>query len=230
MQQEKLTKGIYFGYIGNLLFVAFGITSIFYYFTYENGSIFSKLLEGIAYGIEIFGFGILLYADWLFIKSLRLRRLLKFSFTAYILLEAVMMFLELNSYKIEDYKPFSMPVAMAHAAASGLVCFSFLQLDPDNVKWEFSIGACFTFIITGMMGCILGMRVYFSIMMSAIGFAALFWLMRFFRDREELEIDCYGDRATEKVFSSSTLFAEEKDEETENETEETQEKEEEINN
>ena len=208
MQQEKLTKGIFFGLIGNLLFVAFGLICLFYYYTYVNDSIFSKIIEVLAYCTEFMGFGLLLYADWLLIKSIRLRRLLKVSFSAYIILEAVMMMLELNAYKIDAYEPYSLAVAIAHAVVSGLVCFSFLQLDPHNVKWEMAIGACFTLIIAGMLGNILGIRVYFSIITNAVGFSVLFAAMKFFRDREQIEIDCYGDRANPVEFSSSTLFDE----------------------
>lgn len=205
-QHEKLTKGIMFGLIGNLLFVAFGIVGLIYYHTYDVESVLSKIIEVLAYCIEFMGFGLLAYADWLLIKSIRLRRLLKFSFSAYIILEAVMMILELNSYKIEAYEPFSLGVAIIHAIASGLACFAFLQLDPDNVKWEIAIGACFTLILAGMFGNLFGERVYFSIVTNAVGFSVLFGAMKFFYDREELEIDCYGDRANEAVFSSSTLF------------------------
>lgn len=206
-QHEKLTKGILFGFIGNLLFVAFGIVGLIYYHTYSAESIFSKIIEIIAYCIEFMGFGLLIYADWLLIKSIRFRRLLKFSFSAYIVLEAVMMILELNSYKIEAYEPFSLALAISHAVVSGLACFAFLQLDPDNVKWEVAIGACFTLILAGMLGNHFGERVYFSIVTNAIGFSVLFYAMKFFYDREQLEIDCYGDRATEAVFSGSTLFS-----------------------
>lgn len=208
MQQEKLTKGIFFGLIGNLLFVAFGLICLFYYYTYSNESLFSKIIEILAYCTEFMGFGLLLYADWLFIKSIRLRRLLKISFSSYIFFEAVMMILELNAYKIEAYEPYSLALAIAHAVISGMVCFSFLQLDPDNVKWEVAIGACFTLIIAGMLGNILGVRVYFSIITSAVGFSVLFAALKFFRDREQIEIDCRGDRANVSEFSSSTLFAE----------------------
>lgn len=206
MQQEKLTKGIFFGLIGNLLFVAFGLVCLLYYVTYKNDSFFSRTLEALAYSVEFLGFGLLLYADWLLIKSIRLRRLLKISFTAYIILEAVMMLLELNSYRVEFYEPYSLPLAMAHAAISGLACFAFLQLDPNNLKWEIAIGACFTLIVAGMLGNILGVRIYFSIITNAVGFSVLFGAMKFFRDREQIEIDCYGDRASEAVFSGSTLF------------------------
>ncbi len=208
MQQEKLTKGIFFGLVGNLLFVAFGLICLFYYYTYESGSIFSKVIEVTAYCTEFMGFGLLIYSDWLLIKSIRLRRLLKVSFSAYIVLEALMMILELNAYKIEAYEPYSLALAIVHAVVSGMVCFAFLQLDPDNVKWEVAIGACFTLIIAGMLGNILGVRIYFSIITNAVGFSALFASMKFFRDRGQIEIDCYGDRANAAEFSSSTLFAE----------------------
>lgn len=207
MQQEKLTKGILFGLIGNLLFVVFGLICLLYFYTFKNGSFYSKALEALAYSVELSGFGFLLYADWLLIKSIRLRRMLKFSFTAYIILEAVMMLLELNSYRIEAYQPYSLPLAMVHAVISGLAAFAFLQLDPNNVKWEIAIGACFTLIMAGMLGNILGVRIYFSIITNAVGFSVLFWALKFFHDRQQIEIDCYGDRASEAVFSGSTLFS-----------------------
>ena len=119
-----------------------------------------------------------------------------------------MMILELNAYKIEAYEPYSLALAIVHAVVSGMVCFAFLLLDPDNVKWEVAIGACFTLIIAGMLGNILGVRIYFSIITNAVGFSALFASMKFFRDRGQIEIDCYGDRANAAEFSSSTLFAE----------------------
>ena len=206
MKQEKLTKGIFFGLIGNLLFVAFGLICLLYYKTFSPESFFSRLLEAVAYVAEFAGFGLLLYADWLFIKSIRLRRMLKISFTIYIFLEVIMMILELNAYRFEAYQPHSLALAIVHAAVSGFAAFAFLQLDPDNVKWEIVIGACFTLIVAGMVGNLYGVRVYFSIITSAIGFSVLFAMMKFLRDRSQLEIDCYGDRASEMVFSGSTLF------------------------
>ncbi len=225
MQREKLTKGIFFGLIGNLLFIGFGLVCLLFYATYKDGSFFSRLLEAAAYSIEFLGFGFLIYADWLLIKSVRMRDLLKISFTAYIFLEAIMMILELNSGKIAAYEPYSLALAMVHATVSGLACFAFLQLDPDNVKWEVAICACFTLIVAGMLGNILGIRIYFSIITNAIGFAVLFGAMKFFRDREEINIDCYGDRASEAVFSSSTIFDSGKSEPKELEEAETEESE-----
>ena len=33
-------------------------------------------------------------------------------------------------------------------------------------------------------------------------------MMKFFRDRDQIEIDCYGDKANEMQFTGSTLFNE----------------------
>lgn len=204
--QEKLTKGIFFGLVGNILFVAFGLICLLYYYTYNAESIFSKIIEFIAYCTEFMGFGLLIYADYLLIASLRLRRMLKVCFSAYIVLESVMMFLELNAYNFTFYQPYSLTLAIVHAVVSAAACFAFLQLDPDNTKYEVAIITCIALILAGMLGNILGIRVYFSIMASALGFVVLFGAIHYLRSREEIEIDCYGDRANVAVFNSSTLF------------------------
>ncbi len=204
--QEKLTKGIFFGLVGNILFVTFGLICLLYYYTYNSESIFSKIMEFIAYCTEFMGFGLLIYADYLLIASLRLRRMLKVCFSAYIVLEAVMMFLELNAYNFSFYEPYSLPLAIVHAIVSAMACFAFLQLDPDNTKYEVAIITCIALILAGMLGNILGVRVYFSIMANALGFVVLFGAIHYLRSREEIEIDCYGDRANVAVFNSSTLF------------------------
>lgn len=204
--QEKLTKGIFFGLIGNILFVVFGLVCLLYYYTYNAEGIFSRIIEAIAYMVEFMGFGLLIYADYLLIASLRLRRMLKVSFSAYIVLEAMMMFLELNAYNFFFYQPYSLALAIVHAVVSAMACFAFLQLDPDNTKYEIAIVACIALILAGMLGNIFGIRIYFSIMASALGFVILFGAIHYLRSREEIEIDCYGDRANVAVYNSSTLF------------------------
>lgn len=211
--QEKLTKGIFFGLIGNIFFIVFCLVCLLYYYTYNSESFFSRLLEAVAYYTEILGFGLLIYSDYLLIVSIRLRRLLKISFSAYIVIEAVMMMLELNSYRFEFYQPYSLPLAIVHAVVSALVCFAFLQLDPENTKYEIAIIVCIALILAGMLGNILGIRIYFSIMANALGFSVMFGGIHFLRNREEIEIDCYGDRARVAEFNSSTLFSNDNSEE-----------------
>lgn len=204
--QEKLDKGLFFGLIGNALFVAFGVICYIFYLTYKDNSFFSRVLEAIAYCTEFLGFGLLIYADYLLAASLRLRNLLKISFTAYIVLEAVIMALELNSYRIEFYKPYSMAIAIVHAVISGAACLAFLQLDPDNPKFELTIVISIAMVFCGMLGVVLGIRAYFGVLINALSFAVLFALIRFLRSREEIEIDCNGDQARVAEYTSS-MFA-----------------------
>ncbi|MBO7395722.1 MAG: hypothetical protein J6U16_06345 [Ruminococcus sp.] len=202
---EKLEKGLFFGLIGNALFVAFGIICYIYYLTFHVDSMFSRILEVTAYCTEFLGFGLLIYSAALLAVSLRLRRLLKISYAAYIVLEALIMVLELNSGRIEFYAPYSMWLAIVHAAISGAACLAFLQLDPDNTKYEISVVICIGMIFFGMLGAIFGIRVYFSVITNAVSFTLLFGMIRFLLSREEMEIDCYGDRAHVAVYKS-TMF------------------------
>lgn len=207
---EKLNKGLFFGLIGNILFVVFGIVCFIFYKTYNSESIISKLLEVTAYAVEFMGFGLLMYSDYLLSVSLRLRRLLKVSYTAYIVLEALIMVLEINSVRFDSfYQPYSLALAIVHSVVSGAACFSFLQLDPDNPKFEGTIVASIALIFCGMLGAILGIRVYFSVLINALGFSLFFGMVNFLLSREEIEIDCYGDRARVAEYSSSTIFTKE---------------------
>lgn len=209
IMHEKLHKGLLFGFIGNLLFVAFGLICGIYYYTFHYESLLSRVLEVSAYCAEFLGFGLLIYSAYLLGVSLRLRRLLKVSFTAYIILEALIMVLELNSAWLDFYAPYSMWLAIIHAIVSAAACFAFLQLDPDNTKYEAVIVVSIGMILFGMLGAIFGIRVYFSVLINAVSFTLLFGAIRYLLSREEIEIDCYGDRARVAEYKS-TMFAEPK--------------------
>ena len=94
---ERLDKGIFLGIVGNILFILFGFICYLFYVSYEYKSLLSKVLEALAYIAEFSGFIILIYAGWLMFSAVRMRSWLKFGFSAYIVLEAVMMFLEINT-------------------------------------------------------------------------------------------------------------------------------------
>ena len=204
---EKLEKGLFFGFIGNILFVAFGLICALYYYTYDGYAMYPRFIEVLAYCVEFMGFGLLIYSDYLLSVSLRLRRLLKVSYTAYIVLEALMMVLELNGNNVDFYRPYSLALSIVHAIISAAACFAFLQLDPENTKYEITVVVCIGMILFGMLGTIFGVRVYFSILLNAVSFTLLFGMIRYLLSREEIEIDCYGDRANVAVYSS-TMFSE----------------------
>ena len=99
--RERLTSSFFFGLIGNLLFLGFAFVCMIYHVTYKADSGFTQLLAGIAYIVEFCGFALLMFTDYLIWNAVRDRKFLKIGFSVYIVLEAVMMVLELNSYKID---------------------------------------------------------------------------------------------------------------------------------
>ena len=200
--RERLNTGVFFGLIGNILFIVFALICIVYYKTYDGSSAFTKILEGLAYLSEICGFFALAYADYMIISSARLRTKMKIAFTLYIVFEVVMMILELNSYKFEFYKPYSTGLAIFHSLVSAAVCFTFIELDPGNKKFEGLIIICIGMIFCGMFGSNLHIRIYFGILINAFAFALLFAGIRYLTNRDEIEIDVYGDRATVNEYSS----------------------------
>lgn len=202
----RLRSALRSGLAGNLLFVLFGLICYVYYLTYDRESTFSKVLEFIAYAVEIAGFGSLIYSDYMLSTTVRMRNYMKVGYTVYIVLECVMMYFELNTMDLEFYKPYSLGLAIVHSIVSAAVCFSFLQLDPDRSKFEALIIICVGIMLGGMLGAIMGIRVYFSIVANTIGFSLMFAGIMYLLNREEMEIDCHGDRAKVVEYNSNTMF------------------------
>lgn len=200
---EKLSKGLTLGLVGNLFFVLFSIICFFYYYTFGINGIIITFIEVIAYACEVIGFICLILSIILICKTVRMRMSLKISFPVYIITEIVLMFLELNSYKMEFYKPYSLVLAIGHAVFSALVCFTFLSLDPGKVCLEILIVVSFAFILAGMLGNILGIRIYFSILTNAVAFSIMFATIKWMLAREMIEIDCYGDKARVAEYKST---------------------------
>lgn len=204
----RLRDGLRLGLAGNLLFVLFGFICYFYYLTYDRESAFSKTVEVIAYIVELGGFAALIISDFLLSTTVRMRNFMKIGFSVYIVLESLMMYFELNTMDLDFYQPYSLGLAIVHSIISAAVCFSFLQLDPDRSKFEMLIIICVGIMLGGMLGNILGIRIYFSIIANAVGFAILFAGIMYLLKREEMEIDCHGDRAKVTEYSSKTMFEE----------------------
>lgn len=204
---RKLNLGLNLGLIGNILFIIFSAICYVYYLIFDPESGFVKFLEILAYICEFSGFGTLIASDILIIKTARMRNWLKICFSLYIVIEAVMMTLELNSYKVNFYKPYSLLLAIVHSVFSAAVCFSFLTLDPDKKPYEIISIICIGIMLGGMFGNIIGIRIYFSIFTNAVAFTILFSSIKYMMKREIIEIDCYGDRARVAEYRS-TFFEE----------------------
>lgn len=204
---KKLNLGLNLGLAGNIMFIIFSAVCYFYYLIFNPESSFVKFLEITAYIFEFTGFASLILSDILISKTARMRNWLKIGFSVYIVTEAIMMTLELNSYRIDFYKPYSLLLAILHSIFSATVCFSFLTLDPDKKPFEVITIICIGIMLGGMMGNVIGIRIYFSILTNAISFTLLFASIKYMLKREIIEIDCYGDRARVAEYKS-TFFEE----------------------
>lgn len=200
---KKLSTGLTLGLVGNIFFILFSIICFFYYHTFGTEGIVIKFIEVIAYACEAAGFVCLLISILLICRTVRMRMWLKIGFPIYILVELVLMIFELNSYKLTFYEPYSLALAIIHAVFSAAVCFTFLSLDPGKVCLEVMIIVSFAVILTGMLGNILGVRIYFSILTNAVAFSILFGSIKWMLGREMIEIDCYGDKARVAEFKST---------------------------
>lgn len=200
---ERLNSGLKFCLIGNIMFLLFSIVCFFYYKTFEAKSALSVTLELIAYTLEFGGFASFIFGDWQISSSIRFRTLMKVCLTLYIIFEAIMMILELNSYSFEFYHPYSKTLAIIHAVISGFVCLTFIQLDKEKKKLEMMIIICVIITFVGMLGNVLGIRIYFSILVNAVAFSVLFYSVIQLIKREDIEVDCHGDKARVAEFKST---------------------------
>lgn len=201
--QKKLSRGLILGLIGNIFFLLFGFVCFIYYIVFSKDGIVVPFIEVIAYSCEILGFLLLLISDILLCRCLRGRVLLKIGFSVYIVTELVMMIMELISFRLDFYEPYSLVLAIGHAVFSALVCFAFLSLDPGKTSLEILITVCFGVILCGMFGNIFGVRIYFSIITNAVAFTIMFASLISLRSREKIEIDCYGDKARVAEYKST---------------------------
>lgn len=77
-----------------------------------------------------------------------------------------------------------------------------LSFDPYKNKFEVITIICIGIILGGMFGNILGIRIYFSIVVNAVAFAVMFFSIKKLLKNQDIEIDCYGDRARVAEYKS----------------------------
>ena len=204
---KQLNIGLNLGLVGNALFIGFASVCAVYYLIYDPESTLTRVVEIIAYALEFGGFLTLIAADVLIARTTRMRKWMKIGFTFYIIMEAFMMFCELDPFRVESfYDPYSFALAIVHSIISAAVCLSFLSLDPYKAKFETVVIVCVGMMLGGMFGNLMGIRIYFSIFVNAVAFTVLFGAIKFLQKREEIEIDCHGDKAKVTEYSQKDFF------------------------
>lgn len=195
------------GLIGNIFFILFGVICIFYYESFKDTDVVILPIEIMAYTSEAIGFICLLLSEIWFCRLLRHRYLMKFAYFVYIIMEMALMIMELNSYRIDFYEPYSIVWAIGHSVISAAICFTFLALDPTRTKYEVMVIIAVAMMLFGMIGSLLHIRLYFGIVANAISYIFLFSMILYFLSREEMDIDCKGDVArVYDDYSKNTFF------------------------
>ncbi len=194
---RKLKLGLDLGLGGNVVFLIFAVLTYVYMRLSAKASDKTLLgLERFEYFLLFLGFAMLLASACFLTSTLRMRAKFKIAYWVYICMEAFIMYCELNSYETKSfYHPYSLGLAIAHALISAAICFTFIQLDPYKKPFEILIIVCIGIILAGMMGNILEIRLYFSVITNAAAYALMFGGIKYMLSKEIVEIDCHGDAA-----------------------------------
>ena len=124
---KRLSLGLTLGFIGNLMFLAFTAVSYWYYRIFEPDNTFVRLVEILAYAVLYGGFLMLAAADIILWITVSMRTVVKSAFAGYIIMEAAIMYCELNAFTVRNfYNSYSMGFAIIHSVLSAAVCFAFV--------------------------------------------------------------------------------------------------------
>lgn len=194
------------GRIANILFVVFIVICLIYYYSLAKNGNFVIPFEIIAYGVEATAFALFtLCVVWLD-RLVRQRLPMKILLICYIVVEVVLMLLEFDFLPFIPYNGLSLALTICHAIFSGGVSLSLLMLAPESKKLQTVVIINSSLILAGMFLGLAGYRVYASILLNAFAYIFFFTAMIHLVRNEEVDIDCYGDKAKATDFSS-TMFA-----------------------
>ena len=90
------------------------------------------------------------------------------------------------------------------------------------MNFEVVIIVCIGLIMGGMFGNLMGIRIYFSILVNAIAYSLMFGAIIYMLKKEIIEIDCYGDSARVAEYKSVFFEEEVDDDDAEDESESTE--------
>jgi len=195
------------GLIGNILFVVFIIVCLIYYYSLAKRGNYVIPFEILAYVIEASAFAFFTLSVIWMDRLVRARAVMKVLMLVYIVVEVILMLLEFQLVPFVNYNGISIPLILIHVLFSAGVAFSLLMLEPQNTKLQWIVGITCVIMLSGMFLGLAGYGVYTTILLNAFAYIFFYTAMQNQLRLEEVEVDCYGDRAEQKEFSS-TMFAE----------------------
>ena len=201
-----LTDCMKMGRLANILFIVFIVISLIYYAVFAKTGKFFIPFEVVAFSIEAIAFVLFaVCAVWLD-RLVRARGVMKVLLIVYITVEVALMLLEFGLVPFLSPIGKSMAFIIAHVIFSAGVSLSLLMLDPQNKRLQTIVIITTGIILAGMLTAAADYRVYASILVNALAYIVFFSAMVRQLALEEMDIDCYGDKA-EVSEISSTMFA-----------------------
>lgn len=197
------------GLIANILFVAFIVICLIYYYSLARKGNYVIPFEVIAYTTEMMGFALFILSVVWTVRLVRARGLMKVLLPVYIGTEVILMLMEFELFPavfpFTLYTGKSLLLITGHVLFSALVSLSMLQLEPENKRVQVIVGITCAIILAGLLTAATHYRVYASILINAFAYIFFFAAMRTELRKEEIRVDCHGDRAEETSFST-TMF------------------------
>ncbi len=201
-----LTDCMKFGRTANILFVVFIIICLIYYYSIAAKGNYVIPFEIAAYAVEASAFVLFTISVIWMTRLVRARSIMKVMLLLYIVTEVVLMLLEFQFLPWTHYNGLSLGLILTHVIFSGFVSLTLLMLQPENKRVQVIVSITTIIIFAGMFLGLAGYRVYASILLNAFAYIFFYSAMLHQLRLEEVEVDCYGDRARESNFAS-TMFA-----------------------
>ena len=203
------------GRTANIMFVAFIVVCLIYYYSLKKFEGLWLVFEIVAYALEAGGFAFFTLSVIWMDKLVRARTWMKVVMPVYISVEVILMLLEFEfiPFISDYYNGLSLWLIIIHALFSAACAFSLIQLEPQNKVVQIAVTLTVCISLAGMLPGIAGYRVYASILVNAFAYIVFFSIMHRLVKNEEVEIDCHGDRArvtsfTTTMFTDSPLLQE----------------------
>lgn len=194
------------GRTANILFVVFIVICLIYYYSLAKHGNYLIPFEVIAYGTEATAFAFFTISIVWLDRLVRQRLPMKILLLCYIVVEVVLMLLEFDFLSFIPYNGLSLVLTIVHTVFSAGVSLSLLMLAPESKKLQTVVLINSSIILAGMFFGLAGYRVYASILLNAFAYIFFFTAMIHLLRNEDVDIDCYGDRAKTAAFTS-TMFA-----------------------
>ncbi len=205
-RQYTLLDCMKLGRIANILFVVFIILCLIYYYSFAKFGKYVIPFEVVAYTIEMLAFAFFTLSVVWMDRLVRQRLPMKILLIVYIVAEVILMLLEFDFIPLDSYNGLSLWLTILHTLFSAGIAFSLLLLAPESKQLQRTIILVCSVMLAGMFLGLAGYRVYASILLNAFAYIVFFSIMIHLLRNEDVSVDCYGDRAESKSFTS-TMFA-----------------------